>query len=112
MQELAMKTSSKEDEAKKDPKTVPSAKPGPANKPGVSAQTVNPDAEATQRDSTDSAIKPEQNAVTSNASAKDRKPAEHQDIDAKQDKQPTPSTSGPLGTEEPGSDEGPGGTGW
>jgi hypothetical protein len=53
-----------------------------------------------------------ENAVTSNSPVKQRVPAEHEKIDAQQDKRPTPSTSGEKGTEEPGSDKGPGGTGW
>ena len=54
----------------------------------------------------------EKSEVTSNLESKERKPAEHVEIDADQDKRATPSTSGPKGTEEPGTDEGPGGTGW
>ena len=53
-----------------------------------------------------------ENSVTSNSPAKERVPAEHKEIDAQQDKRPTPSTSKSKGTEEPGSDKGPGGTGW
>jgi hypothetical protein len=52
------------------------------------------------------------NSVTSNSPAKKRVSSEHEEIHATQDKRQTPSTSGPLGTEEPGSDDGPGGTGW
>jgi hypothetical protein len=54
----------------------------------------------------------DENAVTSNSPVKQRVPAEHEKIDAQQDKRKTPSTSGEKGTEEPGSDKGPGGTGW
>lgn len=50
------------------------------------------------------------NAVTSNSPAKKPVRSEIQDIQV--DDKPSPSTSGPKGTEEPGSDKGPSGTGW
>lgn len=50
------------------------------------------------------------NPVTSNSPPKKREPSEVQEIHPHDE--PTPSTSGPKGTEEPGTDEGPGGTGW
>lgn len=52
----------------------------------------------------------EKNPVTSNSPEKKRMPSEK--IDVEFSDRPSPSTSGPKGTEEPGTDKGPGGTGW
>ncbi|HEY9679284.1 MAG TPA: hypothetical protein V6C76_14855 [Drouetiella sp.] len=50
------------------------------------------------------------NEITSNSPAK--KPVPSEELELERSEKRTPSTSGPKGTEEPGSDEGPGGTGW
>jgi hypothetical protein len=74
----------------------------------------NKDADQVKKDGDTAKSKDDkgENAVTSNSPVKKRVAAEHEKIDAQQDKRKTPSTSGEKGTEEPGSDKGPGGTGW
>lgn len=82
------------------------------NKDRKDKTTDSSDEDVKKANATNEEIGRKDDDVTSNAPSKDRKPAEYIKIDADQDKRATPSTSGPKGTEEPGSDKGPGGTGW